>query len=139
MRNGSMLRGDFQVLTRTRLREAKVLSRAGLYDGAYYLGGLAIETALKSCTARATRRYEFPDRNRVNRAYTHDLDELLRLAGLESTLKSSPPVVRASWATVRSWTIETRYYSGRLKADVHNFLDAAAGRDGVLRWLKQFW
>ena len=62
-----MFRKDFQDLARTRLRDARLLLAGGAFDGAYYLGGLAVENALKACIARATQRYEFPDRNRVNR------------------------------------------------------------------------
>jgi hypothetical protein len=43
-----MLRRDFQTLSAVRSREAKALAQVGLYDGAYYLGGLAVECALKS-------------------------------------------------------------------------------------------
>ena len=42
-----MLRRDFQVLSAVRVREAKTLASAQLYDGAYYLCGYAIEIGLK--------------------------------------------------------------------------------------------
>ena len=45
-------------------------------DGAYYLAGYAIECALKACIAKATRRYDFPDRKKVDASHTHDLREL---------------------------------------------------------------
>jgi HEPN domain-containing protein len=75
-------RTDFQVLSRIRLKEANVLLAAGLYDGAYYLAGYAVECALKACIAKATRRYEFPDRVRVNACHTHDITELMVIAEL---------------------------------------------------------
>jgi HEPN domain-containing protein len=134
-----MLRQDFQLLSTVRVREAKVLARAGLYDGAYYLGGLAIECALKSVIARMTRRYEFPDLRRVNRAYTHNLDDLLKLASLEPRLDAAEPGVRASWAKAKLWNVETRYHTGRPAVEVLAFLDAVAGRYGVQRWLRQYW
>lgn len=34
----------------------------GLYDGAYYLSGYAVEWALKACIAKNVKRYDFPDR-----------------------------------------------------------------------------
>ena len=52
-----MLRRDFQILSAVRIREAQALASAGLYDGAYYLGGLAVESALKAVIARTTQRY----------------------------------------------------------------------------------
>lgn len=75
-----MLRRDFQVLSAVRIREARLLFRSRLYDGTYYLGGLAVENALKACIARATQRYEFPDRDRANQVYVHDLEKLLKAA-----------------------------------------------------------
>jgi hypothetical protein len=134
-----MLRRDFQNLSAVRIREAKALARVRLYDGAYYLGGLAVESALKSSIARMTLRYEFPDLRRVQRAYTHNLEDLLRLAGLEPHLNAAEPAVRGAWARTRNWTVETRYRVGRPEAEVLDFLDAVAGRHGVQRWLKQFW
>jgi hypothetical protein len=134
-----MLRRDFQNLSAVRIREAKALAQIGLYDGAFYLGGLGVECALKSSIARMTQRYEFPDQRRVNRAYTHNLEDLLKLAGLDPKLKAAEAAVQAAWATTISWNIDDRYRAGRPEAEVLDFLDAVAGRRGVLRWLKQFW
>jgi len=134
-----MVRRDFQNLSVLRVREARRLANAGLYDGAYYLGGVAIECALKSAIARSTQRYEFPDLERTRSAYTHNLDTLLKLAGLQTRLDASEPHVKEAWARAKSWKIETRYQSGRAAAEVLEFLDAVAGRRGVLRWLKQYW
>jgi HEPN domain-containing protein len=134
-----MLRRDFQNLSAVRIREAKALARLRLYDGAYYLGGLAVECALKSSIARMTQRYEFPDRGRANSVYTHNLEGLLKLAGLDHTLKAAEPAVQDAWARTKSWNVETRYRVGRPEAEVLEFLDAVAGRHGVQRWLRQFW
>jgi len=134
-----MVRRDFQNLSVLRVREARRLADAGLYDGAYYLGGVAIECALKSAIARSVLRYEFPDLERTRSAYTHNLDTLLKLAGLQPRLDASEHHVKEAWARAKSWKIETRYKSGREAAEVLEFLDAVAGRRGVLRWLKQYW
>lgn len=134
-----MFRRDFQHLSGIRVREARTLLRAHLLDGAYYLGGLAVENALKACIARATQRHEFPDRDRANRVYTHRLEGLLNEAGLRQELRSAQPVVREAWAQVMVWQIDVRYEVGRSATEVNEFLRAVAGRDGVLRWLRQFW
>jgi HEPN domain len=63
-------RKDFQELAKVRLKEANALFRLGLYDGAYYLAGYAVECALKACIAKGTRRYEFPDKKRVEDSYS---------------------------------------------------------------------
>lgn len=41
-------RSDFQRLADVRIAEAKVLLDAGMWDGAYYLAGYAVECALKA-------------------------------------------------------------------------------------------
>lgn len=128
-----MIRRDFQNLSALRVREARRLADAGLYDGAYYLGGIAIECALKSAIARATQRYEFPDLERTRIAYTHNLERLLSLSGLKTKLDLAEPHVKDAWARAKSWNIETRYQFGREAAEVLEFLDAVAGRRGVLR------
>jgi len=134
-----VVRRDFQNLSVLRVREARRLADAGLYDGAYYLGGIAIECALKSAIARATQRYEFPDLERTRRVYTHNLEILLKLSGLDTKLDDAEPHVQDAWARTRSWNVETRYQTGRAAADVLEFLEAVAGRRGVLRWLNQYW
>jgi HEPN domain-containing protein len=47
-------RQDLQELSRVRLKEATALLKLGLFDGAYYLAGYAVECALKACIAKAT-------------------------------------------------------------------------------------
>ena len=44
-----MNRRDLQELTRIRAVEAGTLLDQGMYDGAYYLSGYAVECALKAC------------------------------------------------------------------------------------------
>ena len=90
-----MTRHDFQELAEIRLRDARTLLRAKCYDGAYYLAGYAVECALKACVARRIKRYEFPDRDFVRKAYTHDLTDLARLAGIETRFKQEEKKNRA--------------------------------------------
>ena len=68
-------------LSDDRLQEANTLLRAGLWTGAYYLTGLAIECALKSCLAAAVREHDFPDKDFVNQMYVHKLTKLFELNG----------------------------------------------------------
>ncbi len=107
-----MNRDDFQRLARLRLREARILRDGGFPAGAYYLAGLAVECALKACLARATQKYDFPDKKTVNESHTHDLTTLLRLANLETVLQADAktrPAIALNWTTVRDWRIEARY------------------------------
>lgn len=47
-------RKELQELSRIRLTEAKGLLALGLWDGAYYLAGYAVECALKAYIAKQT-------------------------------------------------------------------------------------
>jgi HEPN domain-containing protein len=134
-----MFRKDFQELALVRLREARALLAAGAFDGAYYLGGLAVECALKACIARATERYEFPDQKRTNRIYTHTLETLLKEAGLEAHLRAANPAVQAAWAQARVWKVETRYKLGKSKVEAAEFVNVVGGRSGVVQWVKRYW
>jgi HEPN domain-containing protein len=79
-------RAEFQEMAGRRLEEAKVLLDQGRWDGAYYLAGYAVELALKACIIKLLlTRDDFPEKEFSRNCYTHDLEKLVGLAGLEST------------------------------------------------------
>jgi len=136
-----LTRKHFQLLAQLRADEAAVLVRNRKKMGAFYLGGLAIECALKACIAKKTRRYEFPrDRKYVDKVYSHDLSELLKLAGLndqlDQDLKSNRNLA-TNWGVVKSWNIDSRYEASGLKGSDMNV--AVNSADGVLQWIKLRW
>jgi HEPN domain-containing protein len=135
-------RHDFQELAEIRLRDARTLLRAKCYDGAYYLAGYAIECALKACVARRIKRYEFPDRDFVRKAYTHDLTDLARLAGIETRFKQEEkknPDLEISWNVARGWTEQSRYQRHDRQI-TEKMVDAVSHpRHGVLQCLRKFW
>jgi HEPN domain-containing protein len=135
-------RKDLQELSKIRLKEAKALLGAGMSDGAYYLAGYAVECALKACIAKETKRYEFPDKKRVDSSYKHDLEELTKVAGLERILAErsrNVPEFRTNWEVVKSWSEQSRYQRHEhLKAE--QLLTAASDRrHGVIPWIKVHW
>src|SRR5260370_39782670 len=84
-----MNRRDFQRLEELRVMEAGALVRSRKEIGAYYLAGYAVECALKAWIAKAKKRHEFPPKSDyVRKVYTHNLEELLRIAGLEKQLEA---------------------------------------------------
>ncbi|HXB21520.1 MAG TPA: hypothetical protein VNV88_09065 [Candidatus Solibacter sp.] len=106
------------------MQEAGVLVQNRKLQGAYYLAGYAVECALKACIARQTKRYEFPPKVRhVHDVYTHDLDKLLRLAGLDKQLESdiqTNTALAINWAVVKDWDEEKRYVTSGLNGrDMH--------------------
>lgn len=107
-----MDRKDLQALSKVRLKESTALLKLGLFDGAYYLAGYAVECALKACIAKGTQRFEFPDRKKVESSHSHNLRELVRVAGLdEARLERAgkDPDFRTNWDVVQSWSEQSRY------------------------------
>jgi hypothetical protein len=137
-----MNRKDLQKLANARIREAKILFKAGEYSGAYYLAGYSVECALKACFAKGVQRYDFPDKNRAGKIFIHRLPELAKLANLDSEMSAaftSNKRLGGSWLLVCNWTEESRYIAWT-KNDAEAILDAIARRrDGVLPWIKQRW
>jgi hypothetical protein len=83
-----------------------------LYDGAYYLAGYAVECALKACIAKGTRRNEFPDKKKVDLSHSHDLLQLIMVAGLKDEHRervSGDPDFRTNWDIVKLWSEHSRY------------------------------
>ncbi len=137
-----MTRRDIQRLARTRLGDAGVLLRARRYGGAYYLCGYAIECGLKACVAKQTRRFDFPDKPTVDRAWTHDLTRLISVAGLDielTTAIDSDATLGRNWRIVKDWN-ETSRYQRRSTEEAANLYDAVSDTThGVLQWLQQLW
>lgn len=139
-----MNRADFQALARHRLREARALRDRGLWSGCYYLSGIAVECAIKARIARATQRYDFPpNRKQVEKIYSHDLTELMKVAGLwtglEHDMKSSPALDR-NWTVVKDWHVDSRYNRLVTAQEALDLYGAVTQRNtGVLAWLRSRW
>lgn len=137
-----MDRRDLQVLSRIRLREAQALLRLGLQDGAYYLAGYAVECALKACIAKTTRRFEFPDKRRVDASYTHDLEALVQLTPLRVSWRErlqTDEAFRRNWELVARWSERSRYATYE-REDARALLAAVGDRyDGVIPWIMRHW
>ncbi len=139
-----MNRSDFQTLAEVRIKEALVLLENQCYEGAYYLAGYAVECALKACIARNTNQYDFPpDRNTVNRIYSHNLEWLLQEAGLEVAHRAqcqSNTTFAEYWDVVVRWSETSRYNTSIAMQEAAGLCLAIADQDdGVLTWLSQLW
>ncbi len=137
-----MDRRSLQELSRIRLKEAKALQNLGLSDGAYYLAGYAVECALKACIAKGTRRYEFPDKRKVESSHTHNLRELAKVAGLDDARveqESRDPYFRKNWEAVQYWSEQSRYRK-HLPQSAQELLEAVGDRShGVITWIRLHW
>jgi HEPN domain-containing protein len=135
-------RKDLQSLARTRLAEAKALFEAGFPDGAYYVAGYAVECALKACIAKATRRYDFPDKKKVDDSHTHNLKVLTKLANLDlARLEQAnrDPIFRNNWDVVEQWSEHSRYRSHSSEM-ARALVEAISDRKhGVIAWIERHW
>ena len=137
-----MNRSDFQRLSGLRWKEANVLLKAGCNAGAYYLMGYAVECALKACIAKRTKEHDFPDRDFVRNAYTHDLRTLIKTAELGTALQRAAKQgsrFARNWATVKDWSEASRYDTNISPQTVVDYRQACLGTGGVLTWIKQRW
>lgn len=137
-----MNRKDFQALAVTRLSEAKVLRRGGHYSGAYYLAGYVVECALKAGISKQTRRHDFPDKKRVADSWSHNLTQLVNIAGLKPTLDAeinADPRFADNWNAVKDWDEQSRY-GNTSQSDAEELIRAISDRkNGVLKWLRRHW
>ncbi|MBN2024574.1 MAG: HEPN domain-containing protein [Pirellulales bacterium] len=137
-----MNRSDFLKLVRLRLADARILLKNSKHEGAYYLCGYAVECALKACIAKQTKRYQFPDKETVNKSYTHNPTKLVQIAGLKPALDAEIKRDRdfeANWSVVRDWSEESRYewHSAKEARDLYS---AITGRKhGIMQWLRKHW
>jgi hypothetical protein len=135
-------RADLQTLAEAKLADSVLLAAHGGFSNAYYLGGYAIEFALKSCISRQFLGETIPDPSLVRKVYDHDFSKLIGVAGLTGALREKQTgdgAFAANWSTVAEWSEAIRYESvDRYSCDL--MLQAIRNDpSGVLLWLKQHW
>jgi hypothetical protein len=137
-----MNRDDLKKLAQLRFREARVLLTAGEFSGSYSLAGYAVECALKACIAKQTARFDFPEKERAVKSYSHRLVDLFVVARLSeefSEALESDPALKSIWTVVRNWSEQSRYQIWTSQ-DAKDLLDAVRhGRKGILPWVTQRW
>jgi HEPN domain-containing protein len=136
-------RNTLRTLAGSRLEEARVLLKNGLWTGAYYMTGLAIECALKSCLASAVKEHDFPDKEFVNAMYVHNLEKLFKLNGalwveLQSDIKTDANL-SVNWSTVKDWDDSKRYDIVEELAARALFEAATTTGSGVMEWIRGKW
>lgn len=138
-----MNRNELQHLSRLRRQEAAVLLKSRNYPGAYYLLGYSVEFALKAAIAKQAKKHDFPNKELANKAYTHNLENLLKLAELQLALEQDMTENRAlelNWAVVKDWTEQTRFQANILAAEAKDLYSACTSRkNGILPWIRERW
>jgi HEPN domain-containing protein len=98
-----------RTIAEARLEDARVLLENDRLDSAVYLGGYAVELALKARICVTLNWKEFPETRGEFGDYasfkTHKLHALLRLSGQEERIKAEHAL---EWS-VASWDPEVRY------------------------------
>jgi len=125
-----------------RRREALALLKKGLFSGCYYLSGYVVECGLKACIAKKVRKHEFPDKETVNQSYTHNLVQLLGIAGLEIKFKEKAlrsKQFEVNWSTIKDWSENSRYEVINEKKAKDMYKALINRKDGVLQWIKLYW
>jgi len=138
-----MNRTNLQELSKTRIKEARVLLDKGYPAGAYYLCGYSIECALKACVASQTKEHDFPDKQMAQKSHTHNLVELFSLSGFYQDFKTdwqSYPKLELNWGIVSNWSEISRYTLDNNINDAKDIYRACVSpRVGVLSWIRNRW
>jgi hypothetical protein len=137
-------RADWQHLAEVRIAEAEALLALvpPRPDGAYYLAGYAVECGLKACIARAYNQYDWPEKQFVSDCHTHNLLNLVRLAGLEAAknaARAANPALAVNWSIVKDWNEQSRYQTHALIKAQRMIEAVSHAADGVLPWIKGHW
>lgn len=133
---------DLQKLADAKAEDAILLFRNERYSNAFYLGGYAVEFALKACIAGRIEANTIPDKKFITSIFVHDLPNLMGVAGLNGDLKGkedNDPIFHANWGIVSKWS-EHRRYDVADRSTTQFFLEAIINPDhGVLPWIKTYW
>ncbi len=136
-------REQLQKISALRRKEGKALLDTGLWAASYYLMGYSIECAIKSSIAKQVRKYDFPDRVLASNVYTHDLEKLMKLAGLWPQFKRDmidSGALGVNWAVVKDWKETARYDVAVDAAQARDFYKACTSRpNGILTWIRKRW
>jgi hypothetical protein len=139
---------DLQRLSGERIKDAEALLAGGRWEFAYYSAGYAVECAMKSAilARMVLTGWVFQEKWDARKCLTHDMDELITLAGLRDELDDRVRVSGTTgdpflsfWGVVKGWKVTSRYES-KTEAEAKDLYTAIAQNpDGVLLWIQKFW
>jgi HEPN domain-containing protein len=141
---GTVNRAQLRQLAEDRILDAACLLAGSRWAGAYYLAGYAVECGLKACIMAHVEAIGaiFQDRKFSEKCWTHDLEELVKLANLKPTLDveaAANVVLSANWAVAKDWK-ETSRYEQKTQPEAQALYDAIThAPDGVLTWIQRYW
>src|SRR5262249_33610093 len=95
--------------------DAKALLDTKRWDAAYYLSGYALEFGLKACILKriaASAEVVVEDKKYSEKCWTHSVEELVKLAGLETVRKiamTTDLALGRNWLIAKDWSERSRY------------------------------
>lgn len=133
---------ELRKLSKERIKEARILLAADKLDGAKYLGGYAVEHALKYRICKKLGWSSYPPPNpKAGTAQssswsvtergikTHDLEILLLFSGEFEAIFADASLA-AAWDNVKGWASEMRYERTAIKqtekAAIKDMLDSVS-------------
>ena len=98
---------------------------------------------MKACIAKQTNRHDFPNKTVAQKSYVHNLEQLLKVAGLEPTLRqdmAANTTLELNWTVVKDWKETSRYTANITKNAAKDLYSACTSRtNGVLKWIRGYW
>lgn len=139
-----MNRTQLRQLAEDRVNESFALLEAGRWSGAYYLVGYSVECGLKACVLAYVEKTGaiFQDRKFADKCWTHDIEELVKLGGLEIERGidiSANSSLGVNWSIVKDWNEASRYQQWA-EPKARRLVEAVSKTiNGVLPWIKGHW
>lgn len=133
---------EWERLADAKLAAARAIADAGgPWSELFDLSGLAVECALKAYIWRLYRWNRCPERGtRLYKQFRTKLPGLLRLAGLEETMKglvNDTHPVGVSWLVIKDWNHNGKYWLDIKQRRAEDAFEAAASAShGVVAWLR---
>ncbi len=146
---------EIKDLAYQRLKEAEILYKNGMCDGAFYLAGYSVELMLK---AKICERLGIPnifdetsiDTNSIKgigeirkTLKTHNLFTLLIFSGLkvkfDNDKATNKDLAKANSLLFNAWDENARYKpcGHMLDQDVQKLINLLTGPNGILTWIEQ--
>ena len=138
-----MNKTDLEKLVEIRVNEADILLNSKCFQGAYYLIGYALECAFKACISKQVKAFDFPDKRLATASHTHQLSELVGVAGLKQKLNQQEQEdenFKLNWAVAKDWSEVSRYECVIEENRAKDLYRAITDNEsGILAWLKKYW
>jgi HEPN domain-containing protein len=140
-------RNQRKALAEEWLEDARVLLNAKRWSAAYYLSGYVVECALKACLLKHLGESGaiFGDSKHLKRladCWTHDLEVLVGLAGLDAMFgqaRGANAALETNGGVVKDLK-ETSRYESRPEAEALAMYEAVThDPDGVYPWIRAHW